>query len=101
MNIEENILREEYNFRGGGCELDLTAYGYEDELLSAYQHYLGGGMRGSIGNSCTVADWRRDEKLVALAEELREYYTQQLYERGLVDEYNDDVTDRPISYPGL
>ena len=44
MNISENITREEYSYRGGGCELDLTEYGYEDEFLSAYQNYLGGGL---------------------------------------------------------
>jgi len=30
--IKENIIREEYGHRGGGCELDLSAYGYEDEF---------------------------------------------------------------------
>lgn len=35
MKISENILREEYSYRGGGCELNLTEFGYEDELLSA------------------------------------------------------------------
>ena len=44
MKISENITREEYSYRGGGCELDLTEYGYEDKFLSAYQNYLGGGM---------------------------------------------------------
>ena len=63
MNIAENITREEYSHRGGGCELDLTAFGYEDEFLSAHQNYLGGGMLGSIGNSCTVEDWRMDEEI--------------------------------------
>ena len=56
MSIEENITREDFSRRGGGVELDLTAFGYEDEFLSAYQNYLGGGMLGGIGNSCTVED---------------------------------------------
>lgn len=67
MNIEDHLTREEYSYRGGGCELDLTEFGYEDELLSAYQNYLGGGLFGSIGNSCTVKNWRQDETLVKLA----------------------------------
>lgn len=46
MSIEENITREDFSYRGGGVELDLTAFGYEDEFLSAYQNYLGGGMLG-------------------------------------------------------
>ena len=56
MNIAESITREDFSYRGGGVEPDLTAFGYEDEFLSAYQNYLGGGMLGSTGNSCTVED---------------------------------------------
>ena len=101
MNIAEHITREEYSYRGGGCELDLTAYGYEDEFLSAYQNYLGGGMLGSVGNSCTVEDWRKDEKLVKLAQKLSEYYQDQMYEDECIDEYNEITDGRPLSYPGL
>lgn len=101
MNIAEHITREEYGCRGGGCELDLTAYGYEDEFLSAYQNYLGGGMLGSVGNSCTVEDWRKDEKLVKLAQKLSEYYQDRMYEFECIDEYNEITEGRPISYPGL
>lgn len=56
MSIEENITREDFSYRGGGVELDLTAFGYEDEFLSAYQNYLGGGMLG--GALATVAPLR-------------------------------------------
>lgn len=101
MSIQENITREEISYRGGGVELELTEYGYEDEYLSAYQNYLGGGLRGSIANSCTIEDWEMDDKLVRLASELREYYGERLYELELVDEYNESVMGRPVSYPGL
>jgi len=101
MKIIENITKETYSERGGGCELDLTEFGYEDELMSAYQNYLGGGMRGLIGNSCTVEDWRMDEKLVRIAETLRDYYKERMYELELVDQYNETPDDRPVSYPGL
>lgn len=101
MNIADHITREEYSYRGGGCELDLTEFGYEDELLSAYQNYLGGGMLGSIGNSCTVENWRQDETLVKLAAELREYYQNQMYEYECIDEYNEITDGRPVSYLGL
>lgn len=101
MNIAEHITREEYSYRGGGCELDLTAFGYEDEFLSAYQNYLGGGMLGGVGNSCTVEDWRKDEKLVKLAEKLSEYYQERMYEDEYIDEYNEITDGRPLSYPGL
>ena len=32
MSIEQNITREDFSHRGGGVELDLTTFGYEDEL---------------------------------------------------------------------
>ncbi len=101
MKLRDNIVREEISYRGGGVELDLTEYGYEDEFLSAYQNYLGGGLRGSIANSCTIEDWEMDEKLVRLASELRDYYEDRLYELELVDEYNKEVEGRLVSYPGL
>ena len=101
MNIAENITREDFSYRGGGVELDLTASGYEDEFLSAYQNYLGGGMLGSIGNSCTVEDWQMDEKLVRLAERLSEYYQERMEELEYIDEYNEMTIGRPVSYSGL
>ncbi len=101
MSIQENITREEISHRGGGVELDLTASGYEDEFLSAYQNYLGGGMLGSVGNSCTVEDWQMDEKLVRLAERLSEYYLERMEELEYIDEYNEITDGRPLSYPGL
>lgn len=101
MNIAENITREDFSTRGGGVELGLTAFGYEDEYLSAYQNYLGGGMRGAVANSCTIEDWEMDEKLVRLASELRDYYDERLYELDLVDEYNEICDGRPVSYLGL
>ena len=101
MNIAENITREDLSHRGGGVELDLTAFGYEDELMSAYQNYLGGGIRGSVANSCTIEDWQMDDKLVRIADELREYYEDRLHELELIDEYNEETTGRLVSYPGL
>ena len=101
MNIAENITREDFSTRGGGVELDLTAFGYEDEFLSAYQNYLGGGVLGSIVNSSTVEDWQMDEKLVRLAEKLSEYYLERMEELEYIDEYNEITDGRPLSYPGL
>ena len=101
MSIQDNITREEISYRGGGVELDLSDFGYEDEYLSAYQNYLGGGMLGSVGNSCTVEDWQMDEKLVRLAERLSEYYLERMEELEYIDEYNEITDGRPLSYPGL
>lgn len=93
MNIADNITREQYSHRGGGCELDLTEYGYEGEKLSAYQNYLGGGMLGGIANDCTIADWQNNSTLVKLASELKKYYASNSYH----DEYNQDFEGRSIS----
>jgi hypothetical protein len=97
MNITEHITRERYEYRGGGCELDLTSYGYEDEFLSAFQNYLGGGLLGAVANDCTVAGWRDDKKLVRLAKQLREHYWQQMQAYDCVDELADMPQDRPVS----
>ena len=101
MNIQDSITREGFSHHGGGVELELTDFGYEDEYLSAYQNYLGGGMRGAVAHSCTVEDWEMDEKLVQLAGELRDYYNDRFYEFVVVDEYNEATYGRPVSYPGL
>lgn len=93
MVVTNNITREKYTARGGGCELDLTTYGYEGEYMSAYQNYLGGGLLGGVANDCTISDWESYEDLVQLAEELREYYLSNSYH----DEYNEEFEDRPVS----
>lgn len=58
-------------------------------------------MRESVANSCTIEDWQMDGKLVRIADELREYYENRLYELELVDEYNEECEGRPVSYLGL
>jgi hypothetical protein len=50
--IEQNTIRCEAGYRGGGIEIDLEPLtGGEDHAMTAYQNYLGGGMLGSICNS--------------------------------------------------
>jgi hypothetical protein len=80
--LKKYITRFEFTARGGGVEIDLTDLGYEHELLSAYQNYLGGGVLGSISNDCTVSHWTDDVILCELAELLRKYFadtTEQIY----------------------
>lgn len=49
--IEENTLRCEASYRGGGIEIDLSdLLGIGGLTMTAYQNYLGGGMLGSICN---------------------------------------------------
>jgi len=48
MKFTDITIREKITSRGGGIEIDLTSYGFEGGLMSAYQNYLGGGMLGRI-----------------------------------------------------
>ena len=57
--IEKAIIREELSYRGGGIEIDLTPFGYDNENMTAYQNYLGGGMLGKICNDCTIDNWEK------------------------------------------
>jgi len=72
--MDFEVIREEYSSRGGGIEIDLTSFGYEDEKMTAYQNYLGGGMLGAIGNDCTISEWKEDEKLVEIADKLSRHF---------------------------
>ncbi len=74
INVSELIIREKITVRGGGVEIDLTRKGFYNQKMTAYQNYLGGGMQGSIGNDCTVKDWKDNKKLVKIARELAKYY---------------------------
>jgi len=73
-NFEEITLRVNASHRGGGIEIDLTSLGYPEEKMTAYQNYLGGGMLGRIENNCTIEDFREDEILVDIADQLAKYF---------------------------
>jgi hypothetical protein len=82
--IEANTLRLEASHRGGGVEIDLTAYGFKGEKMSAYQNYLGGGMLGRVAVNNTIQSQRRfmprdltekqAEKLHKIGEVLKLYF---------------------------
>lgn len=72
--IEWKVLRQKISHRGGGIEVSLSPLGYEDEKMTAYQNYLGGGLLGSIGNDCTIRDWADDERLVEISKHLSMYF---------------------------
>jgi hypothetical protein len=73
--IKANTLRLEASDRGGGIEISLNKYGFgKDAKMTAYQNYLGGGMLGSINNDCTITDWKNNEKLKAIANQLAQYF---------------------------
>ena len=69
--LEKAIIREKYSSRGGGIEIDLTDFGYEGEKMTAYQNYLGGGMRGGVANDCTMKEWEQNMDLIDTAFELK------------------------------
>lgn len=77
MILDTDVLRQKTSSRGGGVEISLTRFGYADELMSAYQNYLGGGMLGKIANSCTIGGWETDETLSEIATALGKYYYDQ------------------------
>lgn len=102
IDFQEITLRIEASRRGGGVEIDLTTLGYEDEKMTAYQNYLGGGMLGRIGNSCTIRDWKNDPKLVDIADQLARYLHSITNEQAAdYDEWNgadfDDLQNRNSS----
>jgi len=53
--IEDNTIRCEASYRGGGIEIGASelfpALDYDYAKISAYQNYLGGGMLGAIQSS--------------------------------------------------
>ena len=68
------VLRQQVSRRGGGVEIDLTPFSYEDEKMTAYQNYLGGGMLGGINNDCTIRDWQGNPELTKIAKNLSMYF---------------------------
>jgi len=72
--IKNTTLRIQASYRGGGVEIDLTEWGYPGEKMTAYQNYLGGGMLGRIGNDSTIRNWRNDDTLVEIADNLARYF---------------------------
>ena len=79
-NFEKHTLRADYGHRGGGIEIDLTPFGFEDEKMSAYQNYLGGGMLGRICSSNTInretmiVEASLQEQIDKIALELKKYF---------------------------
>jgi hypothetical protein len=74
ISFEGKILREQATSRGGGVEIALDDFGYEDQKMTAYQNYLGGGLLGAVKNDCTIREWKQDPELVKIAEALARYF---------------------------
>jgi hypothetical protein len=80
INFEDVTLRCEVSSRGGGVEIDLTAFGFKGEKMSADQNYLGGGMLGKVCANNTIEAFNKPctdkqrEKLSKIEEDLKRYY---------------------------
>lgn len=76
--IEENTLRCEVSYRGGGIEIDASDYLLTPGAkMTAYQNYLGGGILGSIESDCNIRNWEATEiadNVRKLSKALKEYF---------------------------
>ena len=100
--IEDHILRQKVLSRGGGVEIDLTPWGFEGEMMAAYQNYLGGGMLGRVCVNDTIRDLAsnvraqlmynsRYDELDALGEELKRYFFHLTNPEGTWEEQDYDT----------
>lgn len=75
--IENSITREKISSRGGGIEISLGNFGYENHFMSAYQNYLGGGLLGSVQSDCSLfynnVRYNR-KKIEQISNILKEYF---------------------------
>jgi hypothetical protein len=77
--IEDNIIRCEAGYRGGGIEISLDSLldtdGYK---MTAYQNYLGGGLLGSIQNDYNfdLSELSKTDKILIgkITDELNRYF---------------------------
>mgnify|MGYP003631253437 FL=1 len=90
IDMKYTIIRQNLSHRGGGIEIALDNFGFEDEKMTAYQNYLGGGMLGRILNDCTINGWSQNDKLVEIAEDLSQYLF------SLTNDLNDDCFAREV-----
>tara|TARA_R100001443_G_scaffold116760_1_gene138374 strand:+ start:2985 stop:3332 length:348 start_codon:yes stop_codon:yes gene_type:complete len=90
--IEQAIIREKYNSRGGGIEISLADWEYPNGKMTAYQNYLGGGMLGRVCSDCNIENWKEDKRLVSISEMLKKYFHQ------LTNHYYSDDKWAYVSY---
>jgi hypothetical protein len=75
--FKDKIIRQKITSRGGGVEIALDTFGingYGGGRMSAYQNYLGGGILGRVCSDCNIKDWKQDESLIEISEQLKEYF---------------------------
>lgn len=99
--IENNTLRCEVGYRGGGIEIDVSELFGDDCKMSAYQNYLGGGMLESIQSDCNFdtegLSAKKQEVCFNLADELKRYFHGLTNHEG--DEWEETTYDQCQSRP--
>jgi hypothetical protein len=79
-NFENNTISADYDYRGGGIEIDLTPFGIEGEKMAAYQNYLGGGLLGRVMSSNSInakhkiVELKLQQQLDNIELELKKYF---------------------------
>ena len=76
INFEDVTLRQEITSRGGGIEIDLTAFGFKGAKMTAYQNYLGGGLLGRVCSSNNTEGLSEEKRLElgVITENLKKYF---------------------------
>lgn len=100
--IEDNTIRCEASYRGGGIEIDLSEYlNIDGAKMTAYQNYLGGGMLGSIQNdySFNISDLKESKKikLEVIKEVLNSYFHSLTNHEG--DEWEETTYEKCQNMP--
>jgi hypothetical protein len=93
--IENNTLRCEASYRGGGIEIGLNDLlqkdqdnDEEDFKMTAYQNYLGGGLLGRVCHSYNFDPSKLSKKDQAIVEEVTEALKK--YYHGLTNHDGDE-----------
>jgi hypothetical protein len=97
-DFETATVRLQASHRGGGIEIDLQHFGFNG-LMTAYQNYLGGGLLGKICNDCTIENWRDNDVLLEIADNLSQYFhtlTNPSHSEWESATY-DEISNRPTS----
>ena len=102
--IEDNTIRCEASYRGGGIEIGLDdLLNTEGYKMTAYQNYLGGGLLGRIAHSYNFEPEKlskaKQAKVEKITEALKKYFHNLTNHEG--DEWEEETyehnQDKPLS----
>lgn len=96
--IEDNTLRLEASYRGGGIEIDCSEYTrIEGAKMTAYQNYLDGGLLGKVCSDQNFDDKDSKADVTVLRETLKEYFHNLTNHTG--DEWEEQTYSQNQSMP--